>query len=75
MGEPVTAEPVAQEGGITPFAWFGFALLVGASWALFMGLEYVNTPTFTSGALPGIAGVAVAVAAFLLIGWWATPNE
>lgn len=70
------AEPVAEkEKGLTPFAWFGIALLVGAIWALFMGLEYVNTPTFTSAALPSIAGVAVAVAAFLIIGWWAPSNE
>jgi hypothetical protein len=69
-------ERVAEkESGLTPFAWFGIALVVGAIWALFMGLEYVNTPTFTSAALPGIAGVAVAVAAFIIIGWWAPANE
>jgi len=71
----MTAAPVARSAGVTPFAWFGAALLVGTAWALLMGLEYDNTPTFTTAALPTILGVAVAVAAFVLIGWRAPPNE
>ena len=65
----------SKESGVGPFAWFGVALLVGAVWALVMGLEYFNTPTFTSAALPSIAGVAIAVLAFLVIGWKAPPNN
>jgi hypothetical protein len=67
----------AQTGdrGITPFVWFGVAIVVGAVWALFMGLSYYNVPTFTTSALPTIAGVAVAVVAFLAIGAWAPANE
>jgi len=61
--------------GATPFFWFGVAIVVGASFALFMGLEYYNTPTFTASALPTIAGVAVAVVIFLVIGALAPPNE
>ena len=61
--------------GLSPFQWFGVAVIVGAAWATFMGLAYYNLPTFTSGALPTVGGVALAVAAFLLIGWWAPPNE
>jgi len=70
-----TAESSRQEGGIGPFVWFAVAIAVGATWALIMGLEYYNTPTFTTAALPTIAGVAVAVIAFLLIGFLAPPNE
>jgi len=65
----------SAERGMTPFSWFAVAIAVGAAWALFMGLEYVNTPTFISGDLPTILGVAAAVAAFLVIGWKAPPNE
>ena len=61
--------------GVPPFVWFGAAVVVGAAWALFMGLSYYNVPTFTAAALPTIAGVAVAVAAFLAIGAWAPANE
>jgi hypothetical protein len=76
MGEPVSATaPTTAERGLTPFQWFGFAVLAGAAWALFMGLSYYNVPTFTTGALPTVGCVTVAVAAFLLIGWWAPPNE
>ena len=73
----MTATPstTAEERGVTPFGWFAVAIGVGATWALIMGVEYVNTPTFTSAALPTIAGVAIAVVAFLVIGWWAPPNE
>jgi len=67
------AEPADR--GITPFVWFGVAIVVGAVWALFMGLSYYNVPTFTTSALPTIAGVAVAVVAFLAIGAWAPANE
>lgn len=61
--------------GLTPFVWFAIAIIVGASYALFMGLSYYNTPTFTAAALPTIAGVAAAVVIFLVIGAWAPPNE
>ena len=63
------------ERGITPFVWFGVAIIVGAAFALFMGLSYYNTPTFTTAALPTIAGVTVAVVAFLVIGDWAPSND
>ncbi len=65
----------SRERGFTPFAWFGIAIVVGATYALFMGLSYYNVPTFTTGALPTIAGVAVAVVVFLVIGLWAPSNE
>jgi hypothetical protein len=71
----VSASTESAERGITPFVWFGVAIIVGATFALFMGLSYYNTPTFTTAALPTIAGVAVAVVAFLVIGAWAPPNE
>jgi len=61
--------------GIGPFGWFGVAIGVGALWALIMGLEYYNTPTFTTAAFPTIGGIAIAVAAFLVIGWRAPANE
>ncbi len=67
------AESTAR--GVTPFVWFGVAIIVGAAWALFMGLSYYNVPTFTTAALPTIAGVAVAVVAFLVIGAWAPSND
>ena len=67
--------PTESERGVSPFGWFAVAIVVGAAWALFMGIEYVNTPTFISGDLPTILGVAAAVVAFLLIGWRAPPNE
>lgn len=75
MGEPVTEVAPAASEGISPFTWFGVALLIGAIWALAMGLEYFNTPTFTSAALSSILGVAIAVVAFLVIGWKAPANE
>jgi hypothetical protein len=67
--------PTATERGVTPFGWFGLAIVVGAAWALIMGLEYVNTTTFVTGDLPTILGVAAAVVAFLIIGWRSPPNE
>jgi len=63
------------ESGVTPFQWFGVAIIVGTAWALFMGLSYYNVPTFTDSALPTIGGVAIAVIAFLAVGAWAPPNE
>ena len=65
----------SADRGVPPFVWFGVAILVGAVWALFIGLSYYNVPTFTTAALPTIAGVAIAVAAFLAIGAWAPANE
>lgn len=70
-----TPGAAAAERGVGPFGWFGVAIAVGALWALIMGLEYYNTPTFTTAALPTIAGVAVAVVAFFVIGLLAPPNE
>ncbi|MGP8077238.1 MAG: hypothetical protein ACLQD8_06275 [Thermoplasmata archaeon] len=64
----------SEERGITPFVWFGVAIVVGAAWALFMGLSYYNVPRFTTSALPTIGGVAIAVVAFLVIGAWAPEN-
>jgi hypothetical protein len=61
--------------GITPFVWFGVAIIAGAAYAVFAGLEYYNVPTFTSAALPTIAGVAAAVVAFLIIGAQAPPKS
>jgi membrane-bound acyltransferase YfiQ involved in biofilm formation len=71
----MNASAQTQERGMTPFFWFGVAIIVGAAFALFMGLSYYNTPTFTASALPTIAGVAIAVVAFLIIGALAPPNE
>lgn len=68
-------EATREQRGIGPFGWFSLAIGIGALWALLMGLEYYNTPTFTVAALPTITGVAVAVVAFLAIGWWAPANE
>jgi membrane-bound acyltransferase YfiQ involved in biofilm formation len=65
----------SAERGLTPFFWFGIAIIVGAAYALFMGLAYYNTPTFTTAALPTIAGVAGAVVIFLIIGVLAPANE
>jgi len=75
VGESVSANAESSDRGVTPFVWFGVAIIVGAAYALFMGLSYYNTPTFTTAALPTIAGVAVAVVAFLVIGAWAPANE
>jgi len=75
VGESVSASTASAERGVTPFVWFGVAIVVGTVYALFMGLSYYNTPTFTTAALPTIAGVAVAVVAFLVIGAWAPDNE
>lgn len=71
----MSAKVESVEHGVTPFVWFGLAIIVGAAYALFMGLSYYNTPTFTAAALPTIAGVAAAVVIFLVIGAWAPPNE
>jgi len=71
----MSAVPVPAERGLTPFAWFGIAVVIGSAWAIFMGLAYYNVPTFTTAALPTVAGVAVAVVAFLAIGAWAPANE
>jgi len=75
MGEFMSAGVETVERGVTPFVWLGVAIIVGAAYALFMGLSYYNTPTFTTAALPTIAGVVVALVAFLVIGAWAPPNE
>jgi len=71
----MSAQDAAYDRGIPPFVWFAAAIIVGAAFALFMGLAYYNTPTFTSAALPTILGVAAAVVIFLIIGALAPPNE
>lgn len=71
----MSTSELSRERGLTPFFWFGVAILVGAAFALFMGLSYYNTTTFTAAALPTIVGVAIAVLAFLIIGAVAPPNE
>jgi membrane-bound acyltransferase YfiQ involved in biofilm formation len=71
----MSAEAAPRERGLTPFAWFGIAVIAGAAYALFAGLEYYNVPTFTAAALPTIAGVAVAVVVFLVLGVSAPANE
>lgn len=68
-------EAPADREGTGPFGWFGVSGAIGAAFALFMGLEYANTPTFVAAALPTILGVAIAVAAFFAIGRGAPPNE
>lgn len=73
MTESVTV--TSDDEGVGPFFWFSLAIAVGAAWAIIMGLEYYNTPTFTTAALPTITGVTIAVVAFLVIGWLAPPNE
>ena len=76
MDQPVKEGTTSEEEeGVAPFTWFGLALFVGALWALVMGLEYMDTPTFDQAALPTIVGVAIAVALFLIIGWRAPPND
>jgi len=65
----------APSGGVGPFRWFGLAGVLGAAWAIAMGLGYAATPTFTTAALPTIVGVTVAVAAFLWMGYIAPANE
>jgi prolipoprotein diacylglyceryltransferase len=71
MSEP-TSSP---ERGLTPFAWFAIALVVGAAFAIYMGLSYEALPNFTTADLPTIAGITIAVVAFLVIGARAPPNE
>ena len=71
----MNATSAPAEHGVTPFVWFAVAIIVGAAFALFMGLAYYNTPTFTTGALPTIGGVAAAVVIFLILGALAPPNE
>jgi hypothetical protein len=61
--------------GAGPFVWFAVAGAFGAAFALFMGLEYANTPTFVAAALPTILGVVLALAAFFALGRGAPPNE
>jgi amino acid transporter len=65
MSGPGDAGP---ERGLTPFTIFGIASIIAAAFALYMGAAYSGTPTFDSAALPTILGVAIAVAAFLVIG-------
>jgi hypothetical protein len=71
----MTKQGPEKERGLGPFLLFGIALVVGAAWALFDGLEYYNTPTFTSAAAPTLIGVAVAVVLFLLLGTRSPTNE
>ena len=75
LGEPMSAGPRPPSSGSRRSYGSGSAIIVGAAFALFMGLSYTTRPTFTTAALPTIAGVAVAVVVFLVIGAWAPPNE
>jgi len=75
MGELMNEEVAKHDRGIPPFVWFAVAVIVGAAYALFMGLAYYNTPTFTEAALPTILGVTAAVIIFLIIGALAPPNQ
>ena len=71
----MSAAARSAHGGLTPFFWFGIAVVLGAAYAMYMGLAYYNVPTFTTSALPTIAGVAIAVVIFLVIGALAPSNE
>lgn len=71
----MSAPSAAPESGMGPFGWFGIALGVGAVWAIAMGLEYANTPTFTEAALPTIVGVGIAIIAYVILGLRAPANE
>jgi hypothetical protein len=64
-----------REGRFGPFAIFGIALLVGAAFAIYEGVAYAATPTFVEAALPTVLGVSAAVAAILVIGRQAPPND
>ncbi|MCI4326073.1 MAG: hypothetical protein L3K16_00305 [Thermoplasmata archaeon] len=65
----------SADRGLTPFTWFGIALVVGAAFAIYMGLSYEAIPNFTTADFPTIAGITIAVVAFLVIGSRAPPNE
>jgi hypothetical protein len=69
------SEPEDRDDGLGPFGWFAIAGAVGAAFALFMGLAYASTPTFTTAALPTIAGVSIALAAFFLLGARSPSND
>jgi uncharacterized membrane protein YozB (DUF420 family) len=71
----MSASEAREDRGATPFTVFGIALVVGAAWAVYMGVAFSNTANFVADALPTVAGVTIAVAAILLIALWAPKNE
>jgi len=76
VGGPVSAPPVAADGGwASPFVIFGIGAVVAAAFAIFMGVSFLETPQFVADDLPTIAGVSIAVVVFLVLGSRAPPNE
>ena len=74
-GEEPRANPPAGSPWSTPFAVFGYALLVACSFALYEMAYYAGEPALASATIGTVGGIVVAVIAFFVIGLSAPPNE
>jgi hypothetical protein len=72
--EPRGSGPVGNPWS-TPFAIFGYALLVACSFALYEMAYYAGEPALASATIGTVGGIVVAVIAFFVIGLTGPPNE
>lgn len=59
----------------SPFAVFGYVMILASVWAVFEMAYYAGVSALGAETLGTIAGVVIAVIAFLVIGVEAPPNE
>jgi hypothetical protein len=59
----------------SPFAIFGAVGIVAAAGAIGEGLYYGGSSALSASSLGTVLGIVVAVAAFVVLGVWAPPNE
>ncbi len=72
-GESVRAP--AGSVWVGPFAIFGYVMIVASIWAVFEMSYYAGVSALGAETLGTIAGVVIAVIAFLVIGIEGPPNE
>lgn len=59
----------------SPFAIFGYVMIVASAWAVIEMSYYAGVSALGAETLGTIAGILIAIVAFLVIGVQAPPNE
>ncbi|MGI0054850.1 MAG: hypothetical protein ACREB9_02175 [Thermoplasmata archaeon] len=74
----IDARPPPEPSGsvwASPFAIFGYAMILASAYAIFEMSYYAGVPALSSATLGTIGAVVAAVVAFLILGVRAPPNE
>lgn len=73
---PVEAPP-PPSGSVwaSPFAIFGYAMIVASAYAVFEMSYYAGVPALSGATLGTVAGVVIAIIAFLVLGVRAPEND